>query len=288
MKRYLVLFVVCAFGMVSCLKDSYFEATETPVATFTFTGEKDSLLILPSFMAGYYYAFHSVLNEDKTELKGGFACSQRRIWWNLDEQALGERTSEDYRNDNLYMTVFEKQNDINRTNPNSYAVFYNSGNMPEHDFQFFLAQGYTGSMTPISCLVANTAFTMARANGYDLKPEYPEYPEYEFKKAVTVPPAEGEEGTGTRLDGDFIRIVARGYKDGQATSTETKKAIYLVDYIDGQQDSVLTGWKPFDLSDLGDVDFIDFDIECSESIEEAGFPIYFCMDNFAAKVNIKR
>lgn len=285
MKRYLILFAVCAFGMVSCLKDSYYETTATPVATFDFS-DGDSLLVIPSFPVGYFYGFFNVLNEAKTELKGGFACSQRRIWWNMDSREAVSG-SEEYRNDNLYMTVFEKQNDANRMNPNCYAVFYSSDNMPEHDFQFLMPQNSTGSLTPVSCVINNTAFTVAQAKGFDLSAEYPEYDKYEFKKSYTVP-GENEGDPDVTVEGDFIRIVAKGYKSGQTAPTVSKKPVYLVDYIDGAQDSVLTSWKPLDLSDLGEVDFIDFDVECSESVKESQFPIYFCLDNFAAKVHIKQ
>lgn len=296
MKKNFVLLAVCMLGMMSCLKDSYYEATYSPIDTFLFNPDADSLYFGPSFYGVSCCFMNSAegieQGKEADRLEGGFGMSSRLVRWNLqgghaseNVMAQAEGADEDYVNDNLLMSAFLKL-DGNKPAENSYAVFYKSGKMPEHHIMFMM--GDVGEWTPKSCMIANTAFTVARATGYDISgyPEkYDRYPEFEFSRFTpAVPGEDGEEVTPAK-DGDFIRIVAKGYK-GEVESGKTKE-IYLVDYIDGQQDSVLTSWKTLDLSMLGEVDYVDFEVECSGRVEEAGFPLYFCLDNLASSVHVK-
>lgn len=310
MRYNVILSAACLLCLVSCVSGSSYEGSFSPVSNFEVDfdynkDKKDSLYFGPSFMGDSFLAF---MNADRTEvtsnnyespaLLGGFGMSSRMVRWKL---AGGEKTegamllagegeeAEKTLNDNLFMSVFQKL-DGNEPAKNSYAVFYNSPEeMPEHDVVFMQING--GTWTPKSCMIANTAFTVARATGLDISnyPEsYAEYPEYQFKRHVpAVPgPEDNPDGGTEEQEGDYIRIVAKGYK-GDSKQETGKAEIYLVDFIDGQEDSVMTSWTRLDLSKLGEVDCIDFDVEYSNPIAEAGFPVYFCLDNLVSSVYIK-
>lgn len=293
-------------GLVSCLGDSYYEFTENPILTFDFKDEdKDSLFFGP-FYAGYFYFINAaeMSENEPPRLDGGFGMSSRLVRWELTGEfakpeqkpeqkpesavSLTEEENKPYENDNLHMSVFQRMDKMT-PQPNSYAVFYNSGLPEDKHHVTFLPTG-AGEWTPKSCLIANTAYTVAMATkGYDIS-SYPQtsvsYPKYEFKRyKPAVDGTEGEDGTAAE-EGDYIRIVAKGYK-GDSKQETGKAEIYLVDFIDGEKDSVMTSWKPLDLSKLGEVEYIDFVVECSEQVKENGFPIYFCLDNLASGVHMK-
>jgi hypothetical protein len=77
--------------------------------------------------------------------------------------------------------------------------------------------------------------------------------------------------------GDRLTLKAVGYLDGKmGPSVE----MLLADYS-AQKDSVVTVWTPFELSKLGTVDRIDFELLSTKEI-----PLYFCMDNMTATVSL--
>ncbi len=82
-------------------------------------------------------------------------------------------------------------------------------------------------------------------------------------------------------DEDYFRIKALAYDaDGQVSDS---LFFYLADYRfeNNEEDYVVTDWKYFDLSPLGEVSKIRFSVEGTKS-NEWGLvtPAYFCMDNF--------
>ena len=77
--------------------------------------------------------------------------------------------------------------------------------------------------------------------------------------------------------GDRLTLKAVGYLDGKMASSVE---MLLADYS-AQKDSVVTVWTPFELSKLGTVDRIDFELLSTKEI-----PLYFCMDNMTATVSL--
>lgn len=75
--------------------------------------------------------------------------------------------------------------------------------------------------------------------------------------------------------GDFLKLIAKGFKDGAETgSTE----YYLADY---RGDSLIqsTSWEWFNLSSLGSVDYIAFTMESTDNGQWGiNTPTYFCLD----------
>lgn len=135
------------------------------------------------------------------------------------------------------------------TGSKTYAVFYDNpveSMMPLHDIEF----GYkdVGTFAPYGCYVNNTTLVARKV-----------------KEHFT--------------DGDRLVLKATGVKhDG--TTVET--SITLAEFTEAK-DSVMYNWSVFDLQSLGEVDYVDFDVESTNP----AVPAYFCMDGFIGKVSIE-
>ncbi len=86
--------------------------------------------------------------------------------------------------------------------------------------------------------------------------------------------------------GDYMFVTAIGYNGLQTTG---EVVFYLADYRseNSNEHFALDTWKWFDLSSLGAVTSIEFEIFTTKS-DEYGFttPTYFCLDNFGAEKSI--
>lgn len=88
-------------------------------------------------------------------------------------------------------------------------------------------------------------------------------------------------GGTTGNDPDYFKVIATGYS-GSATQTDS---FFLADYrfSDNKQDYIINEWTYFDLSGLGVVDSIVFNLESTDTGQFGmNTPAYFCMDNFNA------
>lgn len=132
---------------------------------------------------------------------------------------------------------------------NIYSVFRYSPstiNMPEHSMSF-LSKQY-GTCTPSGCYVTNS-----------------EYVAQQVKDLFQT--------------GDRLRLTARGYLDNKLTGeAEMNLAEFSAD-----KDSIVSTWTAFDLTKLGNVDCIDFELA---STNDQILP-YFCMDVFVASIHLK-
>lgn len=131
----------------------------------------------------------------------------------------------------------------------TYAVFYDNpveSMMHAHDIEF----GYkdVGKFTPYGCYVNNTTLVARK-----IKENF--------------------------VDGDKLVLKAVGVRhDGSKVET----SITLAEFTEAK-DSVMYNWSVFDLSPLGEVDYVDFDIESTNQ----NVPGYFCMDGFLAGIDIE-
>lgn len=145
--------------------------------------------------------------------------------------------------------VYRVNNSAGAGGSKTYAVFYQNpveSMMPQHDIEF----GYksVGTCTPYGCYVNNTT-QVAR----------------EIREHFT--------------EGDKLVLKAKGTaSDG----TVSEASIVLAEYTSAK-DTVMCNWTAFDLQNLGNVEYIDFEIESScEDI-----PAYFCLDGLMAGIKVE-
>lgn len=132
---------------------------------------------------------------------------------------------------------------------NCYLVFYDNkdqSNMPDDHFIFTMAD--YGTCAPVGCYVTNTT-------------EVVESVKEHF------------------ASGDKLILTATGYAKGLKTG---QAEMVLAEY-NALKDSVVTSWTKFDLTKLGTVDKIDFDVVTTKDI----VPEYFCMDEFQAAISLE-
>ena len=132
---------------------------------------------------------------------------------------------------------------------NSYLVYYQNRDsyaMPEQDFIFTMPD--YGTCMPVLCYVTNTT---------------------EVVKAVKE----------KFVPGDKMILSATGYLNGQKTGV----AEIVLAESSAVRDTVMTTWSKFELSKLGAVDNIDFEIISSK----AEIPAYFCMDEFYTYITLE-
>lgn len=79
-------------------------------------------------------------------------------------------------------------------------------------------------------------------------------------------------------EGDSVVLKATGYREGKVTS---EKSIDLITCTDGKVNIPAT-WLVFDISPLGDIQYVDFDVISSNE----NVPEVFCLDNFGAQISI--
>ena len=131
---------------------------------------------------------------------------------------------------------------------NTYTVFHYStepGFMPKHAIGFPFVKNGTCHMH--GCFVTNTV-------------EVAEYVKANFEV------------------GDRLTLKATGYLDGVKTG---EAEIHLADYS-AAKDSIVSLWTPFELTKLGSIEHVDFELISTKD----GVPPYFCMDNMVFKVDI--
>lgn len=129
---------------------------------------------------------------------------------------------------------------------NTYAVYYGNPEasmMPEHDVQFLATNN--GTCTMNACLVNNTGYVA-----------------YKVAQCFEA--------------GDRLTLKATGYLDGAKTG---EASISLADFS-AQKDSIVTSWTYFDLSPLGTVEYVDFEVISTKE----DVPAYFCLDGMFANI----
>ena len=134
-------------------------------------------------------------------------------------------------------------------NSKTYAVYYEN---PVQSMRpkYDIEFGYKGLGTcaPVGCYVNNTTLVARKISEH-------------FK------------------DGDKLVLKAKGVlPDG----TAKEASIVLAEYTEAK-DSVMYNWTPFSLSALGTVDYVDFEVVSTNP----DVPGYFCLDGYAALVNLE-
>lgn len=247
MKR-IFYFLLAALSLSSCLDtDSEMGQSYSLVATYQYSGlsfKSDSTFV----------------NSKDTV---GFAFDLLNFYHNLDASLsqleggflLSCAEMPKSGNTDRLMTTYRALVPTNAVSGNIYTVFRQNpdeSKMPEHDVQFYgpgsnviLKEG-TCSMG--GCFLTNTV-------------EVADFVKANFKK------------------GDKLVVKAVGYRAGIKTG-EAEMA--LADFSE-KKDSIVSMWTPFELTKLGYVDYVDFEVVSTNP----DVPTYFCMDNMVANIEIK-
>ena len=137
-----------------------------------------------------------------------------------------------------------------------FAVYYQNpdpAQMPDHDIVF--VSSVFGSCTPSVCFVQNTNATVNLVRYGD----------------ADIPPF---------AQGDYIKLQAVGILDGK---TSAPAEMYLANY-DGNGLSVVKKWTEFNLSPVGDFDYLDFTL----SSNRTDIPLFFCLDDLNCRIQLSR
>ena len=76
--------------------------------------------------------------------------------------------------------------------------------------------------------------------------------------------------------GDKLLLKATGYSGG----TKTGEAEFVLADFNSQKDSIVSSWTSFDLSKLGAIEHVNFEVISPK----AEVPGYFCMDELVANI----
>ena len=144
-----------------------------------------------------------------------------------------------------------RANDRNQKKDNTYLVLEQTDNMPENDmgFNFVKSASASGTCIMTSGMVNNT---VAAAQAIE-------------EKFVV---------------GDRMTLRATGYLDGVKTDSAE---IMLAEKL-SNRDSIVYTWTVFDLSKLGSVDKVDFELDIPAGKD---IPATVCIDNMLTSVTVQ-
>lgn len=239
------LLIICAVAVaaVSCLKGSGFNTSLTSVVTFEYADNE--------------FNSDSLLFDTKYS-KAGFAWDMLEFYHKVDASSLEFKggflvswlnTPFSGETEGLKNNCY-RSNVKGLTNPkNKYAVLSITSDMPQKQFAFNCkSRGFEGTCTMKNVFVSNTVEVA------------------DSIKSQFVP-------------GDQLILTATGYRADQMTD---KAEIKLAEYTTAK-DSIITTWTNFDLSKLGDIDSVEFDIVVPEGKD---IPKAVCMDVLMAGLSL--
>ena len=244
----ILFFAAIAISMVSCLNKGSF--SQTYLADITF--EYSDLVYKTEFGKDSVYVCPNEYDQGFIYADYPLFFGQRQVGGKLEGgfvmsylkgEADGALEKEANAND-----AFRVHAAAGATGSKTYAVFYDNPSeamMPQYDIEF----GYkdNGSCMPLGCYVNNTTLVARKVREH-------------FQ------------------DGDKLTLKAKGTKfDGSIVEA----SIVLAEFTEAK-DSVMYNWTTFDLSKLGAVDFVDFEVVSTNP----QVPGYFCLDGYIASINV--
>lgn len=249
-----ILFAIFAmFAMASCLGDpeyhhsGHFDATfEYASSIYTSEFNSDSLFYMSTngYIGWEYVAFLHNRDTISKVFEGGSLLSYKksRVLDPADSLAMAREDAIAFAED-AYRVNADAGDYMN-----TYIVHYtnpDSTKMPAHDIDF--AAKSVGACLPSRCYVNNTRYM-----AYKIAQN--------FEK------------------GDQLILKATGYRGTNVTGEATIK---LAEFS-ALKDSIVSSWTLFDLSKLGSIEYVDFELISTKK----EVPAYFCMDHFGANVTI--
>ncbi len=243
MIKKLLVFIVAASALMSCLNGGYYTESFTEVATFEYSENYDEVFGPDSLYFdvehGYGCGWHNLWFRHKVDkaskaFEGGFMLSHLAYPKSGDVSGLAN---------NKYRANAKLDNTFN-----TYMVFEQSAAMPDSlmIFNFSQSANSIGTCIMKSCYVNNT---VAAAQAI----------EEHF------------------LPGDKMILKAKGYREG----TETGVAEITLAEKSSVKDSIVYTWTPFDLSKLGTIDIVNFELVIPEGKD---IPATVCIDNVMASI----
>lgn len=134
--------------------------------------------------------------------------------------------------------------------PNTYLVWRQTDDMPEHDMFFISSQ--LGTCIMRGCYVNNSE---------------------NVRQAI--------ESEGGFVPGDRLELIATGYtEDGKKTGS----ASFVLADCSAVKDSIVTSWTPFDLSKLSAIKYVDFELKSNREDLDLDS---FCLDYITANIALE-
>ena len=244
----ILFFAAIAFSMVSCLDKGSFSQSYTADVTFEFSDQ----VYTKEFGEDSVYVCPNEQDQGFTYMQYPLFFGQKQVGGELKggfamSYLKGEKDGKLEKEANLN-DAFRVHAAAGATGSKTYAVFYDNPSeamMPQYDIEF----GYkdNGSCMPFGCYVNNTTLVARKVREH-------------FQ------------------DGDKLMLKAKGTKfDGSVSEV----SIVLAEYTEAK-DSVMYNWTSFDLSKLGVVNFVDFEVESTNP----QVPGYFCLDGYLASISV--
>lgn len=248
MKKVL-FYVIVAFLSVSCFKDISYISMYHLLATFEYQNPsvqwyKDSTYYAGPEYVGLMWNNDLAFCHSVDEFSGDFRGGFRLSCLEGLIRPEGESES-DAELDKTWRVHAPKDE-------NAYSVFWFGSRVPKSHIRF-LTYNY-GTCTMNSCYVTNTALV-------------------------------AEEVKKNFRRGDKLTLTAVGYLNSKETArTSIEMADYtLYDKNGVQKDSIVSNWTKFDLSKLGTVDDVRFEMTAGMR----SIPLYFCLDNLVCLINLE-
>jgi hypothetical protein len=244
MIKKLLLFFVAAVMAVSCLGGGGYTESRTVIATFEFAGDYNEIFGSDSLYVDTDHRIGVGWDYLVFYQKVNESTSDFEGGMILSHLAYPKSGILDGLANNKY-----RANAKEAKNANTYLVFEETGSMPASDiaFNFQQSANATGTCIMKSCSVNNTVATAEAVN----------------QKFAA---------------GDKMLLRATGYLDGKKTdSAEITLAERLSD-----RDSIMYNWTSFDLSRLGAIDKIDFELVIPQG---KNIPATVCIDNVIASIS---
>ena len=247
MKR-ILFYIIAAFLSVSCFKNITYTSMYHLYTTFEYEGDglewrADSTYYASSEYVGLGWAKDLVYTH-RVNSDGDFQGGFRLSCLEGLIREGGESES-DATLDKTWRVHAPK-------GKNNYAVFWFGTSVPLSHVQFLTSM--YGTCTMNTCYVTNTA-----------------------KVADEIKEKFGR--------GDKLILKATGYLNMKETgSTEIALADYtLLDKNGAQKDSIVSTWTKFDLSTLGSVDEVRFEMSSGDK----SISRYFCLDDLVCLINLE-
>ena len=247
MKKFLFLTAV-VFSIVSCLDYGSFSQSYNADVTFEYPLETYT----QDFGKDSVYVCPNEADQGFYYFQYPLAFGQRQVAGKLEggfvmSYLKGEKDGmldkEANAND-----AFRVHAETGASSSKTYSVFYDNpveSMMPQYDIEF--SYKAIGTCSPIRCYVNNTTLVARKVREH-------------FQ------------------DGDKLVLNAKGTKfDGSVSEA----SIVLAEYTEAK-DSVMYNWTAFDLSKLGAVNYVDFEVVSTNP----QVPGYFCLDGYIASINV--
>ena len=252
----IIVYIIALISLTSCLDGTGYSTTYQVIASFEYeasdvTYRADSTYFSSADALGLGWNYLCFCHEvdQNGDFLGGFRLSQLE---GQIKNADGEDAAADQTEQAEQLDMTWRVHNV--PYQNSYMVFWQGMSMPDSHVMFFLPSNVSGSCSVKACYVCNTAKVAAEVKE-------------KFER------------------GDKLVLKATGYLEKQETGSAE---IALADYTQNDKngvpkDSIVSVWTTFDLSKLGTVDEVRFEMNSgTKDISK-----YFCLDDFLASISME-